>query len=418
MNIFKLIEKCACGLFIGILASCTQEEGPSIDDFFLNYEIPVIKPDRDISVGAFYYNAGGNGMQEERYNRLIGERDLGASPYPQLCPHVRPVLGRYKMNISLAETTDLFQQHIDWAQEAGINFFIMPNVGEDAKAEDHLNAGNVNFIEYMAGKNVNSENKINWGGMKYCISMDFNNFLNNSGISSSKQIEDIEVIDGKPQRMERIYTYFKNLSMRFFMNNDFYYEVDGKPVVVCYSLQKLYSKDAKRLYDNIRDTVYKYSNKEIYIVARQDQWTPPARFYYFFLSGHADAVFMNRMYEQNDMARSYMYPQYINENWKYNREYDWANHQIDFIPNISPSYNRWLGSDGTKEYQYPFVDKDEVLFRKMCNVAKMNLGKKAIVFIDSFNYWDYDMALEPADPAYGNGYGMKYLNIVRDEFKR
>ena len=53
----------------------------------------------------------------------------------------------------------------------------------------------------------------------------------------------------------------------------------------------------------------------------------------------------------------------------------------------------------------------------MCNVAKMNLGKRPMVIIDSFNRWNVDQAIEPTDPNYGNGYGMKYLNIVKEEFK-
>ena len=189
-------------------------------------------------------------------------------------------------------------------------------------------------------------------------------------------------------------------------------------MILFYNAHKLYTKDSEALYKKIREVVYEASGKEMYIVARQERWSPPARYHYFYLTGRTDAIYMDNMYDQNDMARSYMYPQYINENYKYNRTYDWDNYQVDFIPSIAPSFNKWLGNDGTKEYQYPMVDKNEELFRQMCNVAKMNLGQRPMVFIDSFNRWEYDMALEPTDPDYGNGYGMTYLNIVREEFKR
>ncbi len=412
-----MIGKMVCAALIASLASCTNDEGPSVDDFFLNYEIPVIKPTSDIPVGAFYYNLGGSGMQEERYNRLIGKRDLAASPWPQLCPNVRPVLGRYKMDTGSKETADLFQQHIDWANDAGINFFIMPNISEDINQYDHLNSGGVNFIEFMAGRNPNSENKMKWGRLKYVMTVDMNNFT--TGVSNTKMIEDVDVdANGVSQRLERLYTYFRNLSKRFFVENRLYYEIDGKPMILFYNAHKLYTKDSEALYKKIREVVYEASGKEMYIVARQERWSPPARYHYFYLTGRTDAIYMDNMYDQNDMARSYMYPQYINENYKYNRTYDWDNYQVDFIPSIAPSFNKWLGNDGTKEYQYPMVDKNEELFRQMCNVAKMNLGQRPMVFIDSFNRWEYDMALEPTDPDYGNGYGMTYLNIVREEFKR
>lgn len=415
-NTFRMIGKMVCMALAISLAGCAKDEGPSVDDFFLNYEIPVIKPTSDIPVGAFYYNVGGTGMVEERYNRLIGKRDLAASPWPQLCPNVRPVLGRYKMDVNSKETANLFQQHIDWANEARINFFVLPNISEDVNQYDHLNPGNVNFVEFMAGRNPNSENKMKWGRLKYVLAVELNDFL--SGVSNSKMIEDVDVVDGVSQRLERLYTYFRSLSKRFFTDNKLYYEVDGKPMVVFYNAHKMYTKDSEALYKKIRKVVLEASGKEMYIVARQDCWSPPARFHYFYLTGRVDAVYMNNMYDQNDMARSYMYPQYINENYKYNREYDWAKYQVDFIPSIAPSFNKWLGNDGTKEYQYPFVDKNEELFRKMCNVAKMNLGQRPMVLIDSFNRWEYDMALEPTDPDYGNGYGMQYLNIVKEEFKR
>ena len=111
------------------------------------------------------------------------------------------------------------------------------------------------------------------------------------------------------------------------------------------------------------------------------------------------------------------YPQCIDQNFKYNREYEWANYGVDFVPSVSPSFNQWIDGDGTQFYNFPVVFKDEDMFRKMCNVAKMNLGKRPMVIIDSFNRWNVDQAIEPTDPNYGNGYGMKYLNIVKEEFK-
>lgn len=414
---FRMIGKMVCAALIASMASCTEDEGPSVDDFFLNYEIPVITPTSDIPVGAFYYNVGGSGMVEERYNRLIGQRDAAASPWPQMCPNVRPVLGRYKMDTGSKETADLFQQHIDWANDARINFFILPNIAEDITQYDHLNSGGVNFVEFMAGRHPNSENKMKWGRLKYVLTVDMNNFT--SGVSNTQMIEDTDVdANGVSQRLERLYSYFRSLSKRFFVENRLYYEVDGKPMILFYNAHKLYTKDSEALYQKIREAVQQASGKEMYIVARQERWTPPARYHYFFQTGRANAVYMDNMYDQNDMARSYMYPQYINENYKYNREYTLANYQIDFIPSVAPSFNKWLGNDGTKEYQYPIVDKNAELFRKMCNVAKMNLGQRPMVFIDSFNRWEYDMALEPTDPDYGNGYGMTYLNIVKEEFKR
>ncbi len=49
---------------------------------------------------------------------------------------------------------------------------------------------------------------------------------------------------------------------------------------------------------------------------------------------------------------------------------------------------------------------------------KRNLGRHPIVFVDSFNDWNTNTAIEPTDPGYGDGYGTEYLDFVRAQFKR
>ena len=39
-----------CSLTLLLLAACNKEEGPSIDDYFLNYEIPEIPVTEDYPV--------------------------------------------------------------------------------------------------------------------------------------------------------------------------------------------------------------------------------------------------------------------------------------------------------------------------------------------------------------------------------
>ena len=40
MKLMKYITGCSAALLL--LAACSKEEGPSVDDYFLNYEIPEI----------------------------------------------------------------------------------------------------------------------------------------------------------------------------------------------------------------------------------------------------------------------------------------------------------------------------------------------------------------------------------------
>ena len=53
MKLMKYITGCSAALLL--LAACSKEEGPSVDDYFLNYEIPEIPVTEDYQVGIFYY---------------------------------------------------------------------------------------------------------------------------------------------------------------------------------------------------------------------------------------------------------------------------------------------------------------------------------------------------------------------------
>ena len=59
---------------------------------------------------------------------------------------------------------------------------------------------------------------------------------------------------------------------------------------------------------------------------------------------------MDNMYNQTDWFRPTCYPQCIDQNFKYNREYEWANYGVDFVPSVSPSFNQWIDGDGTQLY--------------------------------------------------------------------
>lgn len=401
---------------IFMLSSCkAEDDGPSIDDYPLNYTIPNITPTANIPVGALYSRTY---IDTARYRRLISVRDPKGNPWPQLCPNVRPVLGRYNPNdVNTSVTADLIQQHIRWAQDAGIDFFIFPAISYAANQSDMMNQSDLNWVNYAEGMHANSMGLINWGKMKFALPVNMSNFA--TGVSNSNVIEKVDVdSNGVSTRVENMYKYFINLAERFFVNDSLYYKVDGdKPLVVLWNAQTIYSENTEQLYKNIRDSVYKYTNVEMFLLARQNNWSPSARYVNFFVGGKVDAVYMNNMYNQTDMTRQYLYPQMINENWKINKEFLMNNYNIDFVPTIAPSFNGWLAGNGQNNYNWPIVDKSEQGYRTMCNVAKMNLGKHPMVILDSFNDWSWDTAVEPTDPYYGKGYGMKYLQITREEFK-
>ena len=408
--------------------SCKDTEGVSnIDDFFLNYEIKEIPVTTNIPVGAFLRNPGGILKNEESWIRITEERNEATG---NIGPYVRPVLGQYGLEVDTAGAVAL-QQIIDWGLEARIDFFVLPVVREERTRlyPRNIVSSDSAFINLFQGKNDTLPPRIEPKGMQFALMVDMNGFssnLNNNTlletvapttVSIPQQLPDTVIMrDTIVPRLEQLYSFYRRISDYFSDPN--YYHINGKPVVLIQDPHRLYAEDSEAVYRGVRDAVKQHSGKDMYLIAQQTAWTPPARFHYFFLQGKVDAVTMRNMCNVGggEWDRTYILPQLINENFKYNREYIRANYGIDFAPSVTPSYNYYPLS--ATVYGEPQVPKDPVEFKKYCNVAKMNLGLTPLVFIDAFNNWETDSAIEPTVEGYGFGYGNLYLQLVREQFKK
>jgi len=139
------------------------------------------------------------------------------------------------------------------------------------------------------------------------------------------------------------------------------------------------------------------------------------------MEGCVDAVASRNMYDQSEMSRSYMYPQMIDQNWKYNRETAlpaFGDGSMEFVPCVGPAWNKLVQDGRGSIGNTPIVKKDAATYRTMCNVAKMNAGRNRLILIDSYNKYNFDSFIEPTVEGYGNGYGRTYLDITRQQFKK
>ena len=394
--------------------SCRQEESPSIDDFPLNYEITPVKLTKSAKVGALYVNNPFANTNARQYDRLIMPYDPSNLTDPHLGPYVRPVLQEYNVDYRDPSTADLFQQHIDWAKEAGLDFFIMPALGYDANQPSSLNYNSLSNFNFYEGLSDVSRGKIDWKGLQFCIRAEPSGIV--TGTSNTRFVEDDTDADGNSANMTKLCNYFTGLANRFFRDDSLYYRIDEKPVLVITKPYDLHCKDAKKVWDTIRDAVREAAGCELYLIAVQPQWSPTARYINTFVSAGFDAFYMDTMYRDNAPQRQgEKRPVYIDQNWQYNAKWAKENANLDFIPSISPAFNYWVAN--SQQYSFPMENYDENRFRTMCNVAKKNLSAANMVIIDSFNNWSEATAIEPTDPYYGNGYGMKMLEIVKSEFK-
>jgi hypothetical protein len=288
---------------------------------------------------------------------------------------------------------DIMKKHIDTAAAGGIDYFLFQ---VRSASRDNVNYKNDsvlvrNFVD------ANTNNK-----MKFAIAYNFSS--GTYGIATATPIEaDVNKVNQFVADIERFVPYFQTAN---------YMKVGGKILVYIMNAQTIFSNDNPSLYNKVRARLSALGF-ELYIVGMQDRWTPPAR-YTFRYQRCVDAIYHQSFVSGNtSWDRFYLLPQAIDQNWEYSRTYFKDSLGVDYVPNITPAYN-WLILSPTSNNPNVLRNDNGAMYIKLCNVAKMNANSTTrLILIDSWNKWDEDMQLEPAQ-----SYGDSYLNITREQFKK
>ena len=335
----------------------------------------------------------------------------------------------------------MVQQHVDDCIEAGANFIILPEVGADLGKGPgtEINQGDSLFVTMMLGRSGRGGKRlpmphlgqpgvdfVDLKTMKIVISVNWNNIVDlPPTLSSSNCIETAagKAYDGVTYtRQQLLNNFFSKIGCYF--SDDRYYKLGGtRPVVyIKNKTGEIYAQESKAMYDSIRKAVKEATGYDIYIMVESaDVWCNQMRYQYFYMEGCVDAVASRNMYDQSEMSRSYMYPQMIDQNWKYNRETAlpaFGDGSMEFVPCVGPAWNKLVQDGRGSVGNSPIVKKDAATYRTMCNVAKMNAGRNRLILIDSYNKYNFDSFIEPTVEGYGNGYGRTYLDITRQQFKK
>jgi hypothetical protein len=449
MKAMKYLIGCSAILFL--LSACEKDEGPSVDDYFLNYEIPEIPVTEDYQVGIFYHrasdmdgwpNGDANFTRWELLTKLAEELPANYNKLtPQLMPEsqqegfMKPDAGSQSFRM-----IPMIQQHVDDCIEAGADFMILPEVGIDINQGPgtRFSRNDSLFVTLMLGHSGRSGNTlpmphlgqpgrdfVDLKTMKIVVALNWNAIVDLSPQLSRTNC--IETAAGKEYkgvkytRQELLNNYFCEIARAYF-SDESYYRVGGtRPMVyIRNKTAEMYAQDSKAMYDSIRKAVKDATGEEIYIVAESaDVWCNQMRFQYFYMNGAVDAVASRNMYDQSELTRSYMYPQMIDQNWKYNRETALPafGGNMEYIPTVGPGWNKLVQDGRGSISNSPIVQRDSATYSTLCNVAKMNAGRNRLILIDSYNRYNFDSFIEPTVEGYGNGYGDLYLRITRQQFK-
>lgn len=454
MNMKRLKLFTYYAIALSALTACSKDEGPSIDDYFLNYEIPEIPVTEDYQIGIFYNkngdmkqtpNGDANFTRWEILTKLDAELNSKTN-YNNLTPQVMPKsqqegLLEVKGDDQSYRMIPMVQEHVDGCIEAGADFMILPELGVDLNQGPgtRLSKGDSLLVTMFLGRSGRGGNKlpiphlgqpgrdfVDLRNMKIVVSINWNNIVDlQPKLSSSNCIEDVpgKNYNGVDYTRQQLLNNFFSEVGKCFFDDDAYYKVGGtRPMVyIKNKTGEMYAKNSKAMYDSIRRAVKEATGYDIYIVAESaDVWCNQMRYQYFYMQGDVDAVASRNMYDQSEMTRSYMYPQMIDQNWKYNREVALPafGNGMEYIPTIGPGWNKLVQDGRGAIGNTPIVERNPETYRTMCNVAKMNAGPSRLIFIDSYNKYNFNSFIEPTVENYGKGYGDTYLKITRQQFKK
>ncbi len=347
-------------LITGLLAfACHEPDVPTLDDHFLNYEIPLVPVETDYLVGALY--------QSFTWNSNIPET---------------PAVGMYETELG---DPAAYGQHIVQASSGGIDFFIF-----------RLRS-TVNMSQFQTDSTFIStlHQASNAGDMKFALAYNFGSM----GLSDSKRIEDKGLIP----------TFLKDfeLMLPFFQQSN-YMTIGGKKVVYLANGHELFSDDNAALYQQLRAQMSGLS-VELFLIGEQTDWTPPLRYSMRFING-VDAV-THRTYldiSKIDYDRMIMLNKYCDQAWRYNQE-TFNTYGLEYVPTVAPSINPKITNSSSTNYVF---EKDAQFFKDHCNVARRSAGSSNLIIVDSFNDWNKGSQLESA-----TSYREEYLTILREQFK-
>jgi hypothetical protein len=409
------------------LFSCKKKASPTPADYFLNYTIPEVPVTSPYLVGAFYYDQGApqNSFGTTwSTSALITIPALGPYAYPTSGASAglptAVVGGTYTNGGPSAPYTggtvtgaNLMPQQVAEAARAKIDYLIFPLRSPSANNANYLiDVATINAFLASPGVGASGMHfaidlSANWSGGAYGTT------ISGGPTGFGTQIEN------NPAQVTNLYNDI-NTMMTTFMKNPAYQTVNGKSVFVMWDAVDLNSANNVALYTQIRANANTILGHDLFIVGEQSKWSPPQQ-YYYRIQGSLDGMCEANLGDYiNNVDRYYLFPQECDQNYGYWNSY-LASIGVEFIPMVEAAYNYQVGSSTSTSLSHYRNDGGN-FYRTFTNVAKRNVAKDRMVFVDSFNNYAIDTQIEAGiSPAYGLipavNYGTLYEDITAQEFK-
>jgi hypothetical protein len=334
-----------------LLFSCKKQDDHLPPNY--NYKIDPVVITEDVNVGAYYYNYTTTDWAKKYTNT--------------------PAKGEYS-----ALDPAIMEQHRQWADLGGIDFFIFNWNGT---------TNNTLLNNFVAGRNNKVKMVINY------------NIAHLSATNASPLVG---------TKLTTMINDLKTLAASHF-DKDYYFKINNEAVILITPLNLSASAAASVNFSTVIPAVKEALNAvgvKIYVIGEiTSGWLPPVR--YAPAIKAMDGVNLNN-WSTDGYDRSVFFNSFSDINWK-----NWTDStttwNVDFTPVIFPGYNDKTMTPASKIYD---VGGTKEFYIDYCNVAKRNMSKKRIVLINSWNNFNVGTSIEPTLQ-----YGNLFLDITKKEFK-
>ncbi len=342
----------------------TEAESPTPDEWAVD---PL---NHDKLIGAHYY---------PWYWGESGYSSGNFEPWLNYTPG-EPVLGQYD-----SRNEGVINQHIKWALEHGINWFIATWGGPHSKTDRTIR-------NHVLKADLANEQE----------------FSILTGFVRSPEIKQYDITE--ESNIRDVVDELEFLAENYFQDPNYSQTESGK-VPVYYWDASLLKGDPHEAFERARDLV----DEDLYLIAGPNLW--------FDLASPNTSGNAHQLAQAFDAINTYTpySPQTKRAEWENffegveERFLRWeiaTNHYgLDFIPTVTPGNNT---SRAPYERDLPILERDAQKFKKFCNLALdyMDPELKAIT-VTSFNEWPEYTVIEPSKEA-----GQTFIDVVSENISR
>jgi hypothetical protein len=286
-----------------------------------------------------------------------------------------PQLGNYSSG-----KRDVAAQHIRWAKQADIDFFIVSWLSPDGRE-------NQNFRQAVLPELAQAQYRFS---ILYETSLAL-------GLPAGKPLDLAQTLPDGMKAGDRLVSHFDYLAENY-LNHPCYLKLDGRAVVTLYLVRDL--ANAGPFLQSVRERLGRRGIR-LYLVADAVYWQPPGQLDWGLLKQHFQAVTAYNMHYR---------PQFLDSVRGQFRAMDRRAHEagLRLIPNVMPGYDdtplRGAGRATLHRRQGRF-------YTEYWNIAREFVtADQPFVFITSFNEWHEGTEVEPSKE-----YGDLYLTLTRQE---